>query len=50
MNSEQVAWAAGLYEGEGNIYLDHRRRTVNMRIQMTDEDVVRRMQDRKSVV
>ena len=44
--AEQLAWAAGLYEGEGSIYLDRsdqRRRDGRVRIGMslstTDQDV-----------
>lgn len=42
-----LAWAAGLFEGEGCIDISHRRnrRTgkVRLRIQMTDPDVLERM-------
>ena len=38
--SEDIAWAAGLFEGEGCI---HRRRgKLNLSVQMTDRDVVDR--------
>lgn len=40
-----VAWAAGLFEGEGCIYVGHTRGDaprVKMLLGMTDEDVVRR--------
>lgn len=45
-----MAWAAGLFEGEGNIQLtaDKRREGVWLRwlgLGMTDEDVVRRFRD-----
>lgn len=46
MTPSQVAWVAGLFEGEGTIYacLDKRngRTYWHLNIRMTDEDVVRR--------
>lgn len=38
---EQVAWAAGLFEGEGSIAY-HGKTSVSLVVGMTDEDVVRR--------
>ena len=36
-----IAWAAGLFEGEGCVHL-YRGRYVHLSLEMTDEDVVRR--------
>lgn len=48
MEREQLAWAAGLFEGEG-CFNAHRRAdgkfSVQARLAMTDEDVVRRFAD-----
>lgn len=45
--AEDVAWAAGLFEGEGSIVLQHKKTAngnvwdyANLRLGMTDEDVV----------
>jgi hypothetical protein len=40
----EIAWAAGLFEGEGTIVLfrDRTRLRVQLAVEMTDEDVVRR--------
>ena len=48
MTSEQCAWAAGLFEGEGTMlvqqmplkYGDIGREVVRLRIRMTDRDVI----------
>ena len=37
---ENIAWAAGLFEGEGSISI--KRQTAQLSLGMTDEDVVRR--------
>lgn len=40
----QIAWAAGLFEGEGTIYIaDKPKRTVRVAITMTDLDVLEEM-------
>jgi hypothetical protein len=43
---EQIAWAAGLFEGEGSMHvrgtLGQRGNAVQLRLGMTDHDVVRR--------
>ncbi len=39
----EIAWTAGLYEGEGSITV--RNGGVRLSIQMTDEDVIRRLHD-----
>src|SRR6266542_3609865 len=36
-----IAWAAGLFEGEGSMGVSHGR-YVNMQLAMADEDIVRR--------
>jgi hypothetical protein len=42
-NTEYVAWAAGLFEGEGWIYLSNKDvRRTEIGVEMCDEDVVRR--------
>jgi hypothetical protein len=40
-----LAWAAGLFEGEGCFSLHHKGRTARALLSMTDEDVVRRFHD-----
>jgi len=40
-DQQRIAWAAGLFEGEGSIS-SSRERQVRLRLWMTDEDVVRR--------
>lgn len=44
MGNEQLAWAAGLFEGEGCFSTRHcgSDRSLVARLKMTDEDVVRR--------
>lgn len=44
MNREDIAWAAGLFEGEGTFVLTRysNRLSPHAAMQMTDEDVVRR--------
>lgn len=46
--SQSLAWAAGLYEGEGTVSvsrLSTGRKQFYMRIEMTDEDVLLRFKD-----
>lgn len=45
--SEDIAWAAGLFEGEGCITTTtcHGRTTPRLLLNMTDEDTVRRFQE-----
>ena len=44
--SDEAAWAAGIFEGEGSISQSaYRRNTWYLRINMTDEDVVRRFHE-----
>ena len=38
--SEEIAWAAGLFEGEGSVCFGNN--TVTLSVAMTDEDVVRK--------
>jgi hypothetical protein len=40
---DQIAWAAGLFEGEGSMTESGGR--LDIRVKMTDEDVVRRFAD-----
>jgi hypothetical protein len=40
--AEQVAWAAGLFEGEGCFTMTARKRTPRASMYMTDEETVRR--------
>lgn len=43
MTSEaEIAWAAGLFEGEGSAFVGSGQRQAVVTVQMTDEDVVRR--------
>jgi hypothetical protein len=44
MNPTDVAWAAGLFEGEGSVIMTSARvgKTPKLALSMTDEDVVRR--------
>lgn len=42
-NREDLAWAAGIYEGEGSLYVC--RRTMLMSVKMTDLDVLQRLRD-----
>lgn len=38
----EVAWAAGLFEGEGNFHVNAERKTAKAGLSSTDEDAVRR--------
>jgi hypothetical protein len=47
-SAEEIAWAAGLFEGEGTISHVWRRREspdLQIALKMTDEDVVRRFDE-----
>jgi hypothetical protein len=51
-SDEEVAWAAGLFEGEGSIYIQRKKTTngstweyAHLKLGMTDEDVVQRFRD-----
>ena len=47
-SAEEIAWAAGLFEGEGAIsHIERRRGTLELQVAlvMTDEDVVRRFDE-----
>lgn len=48
MNEAEVAWLAGIVEGEGSIFLhprkDRPRPQPRVQAGMTDEDIIRRMQ------
>jgi hypothetical protein len=47
-SAEEIAWAAGLFEGEGAIsHLERRRGSLELQVAlvMTDEDVVRRFDE-----
>ena len=41
MNETELAWVSGVFEGEGCIHLAERQ--IILSVQMTDEDVVRRL-------
>jgi hypothetical protein len=43
MNDNMMAWAAGLFEGEGSIWFD--RKTVRMGLNTTDEDVIKKFHE-----
>ena len=46
MNEADLAWAAGIYEGEGSVYiLPHKRSCANLQISMTDLDILQRLQN-----
>jgi len=40
IDENEVAWAAGLFEGEGCLYFDKRYDRWYMKVNMTDKDVV----------
>lgn len=40
-----IAWAAGLFEGEGSIFAGKERGSITLALSMTDEDVVRRFHE-----
>lgn len=44
MNEQDVAWAAGVFEGEGSLYLRNvsSGKYATAEVKMTDEDIVRR--------
>lgn len=42
---ENLAWAVGLYEGEGSCYYDKSNKQWRMKLKMTDKDVVERFRD-----
>ena len=39
---DTIEWAAGLFEGEGNIYRNDILRVLKMSVKMKDEDIVKR--------
>lgn len=41
-NVIEIAWAAGLFEGEGSCFIGSGQRQPRVSLQMTDEDAVRR--------
>jgi hypothetical protein len=41
---EEIAWAAGLFEGEGSAFIASQHRQPKMTLVMTDQDVVERFQ------
>jgi hypothetical protein len=45
VNREEIAWAAGLFEGEGSVYVNRIRkyRYLCVEVNMTDEDIVQRL-------
>jgi hypothetical protein len=45
MNQVDMAWAAGLFEGEGCFFFEPRRAGQGAKLAMTDEDIVRRFAD-----
>lgn len=42
IHNDKIEWAAGLYEGEGNIYRDDKKRQFRMTVKMKDEDIIKR--------
>ena len=42
LDSNSVAWAAGLYEGEGSVFHSKPSNAFVLTVQMTDVDVVKR--------
>jgi len=46
VNYDDLAWCAGLYEGEGSAYTKTREGRLTVMIDMTDEDVVRAFHQR----
>ena len=42
--SSELAWAIGLFEGEGCIYLRNNKPQVHLFVRMTDLDVLERLQ------
>ena len=38
----KIEWAAGIFEGEGNIYRNDKKRIFVMSVKMKDEDVIKR--------
>ena len=45
MDPTHIAWAAGLFEGEGCMTVDKRGSTRGLQINMTDEDIIERFRD-----
>ena len=45
MNTKQIPWAAGLWEGEGWVVNQGHNGSLYVGLQMTDEDVVRRFHE-----
>jgi len=41
-HKDTIEWAAGLFEGEGNIYRNDERRIFAMSVKMKDEDIIKR--------
>ena len=39
---DKIEWAAGIFEGEGNIYRNDKRRIFVMSVKMKDEDIIKR--------
>lgn len=44
-----IAWVAGIIEGEGSIQTRSNANGLNVVVQMTDEDVIRRLRDVTSI-
>ena len=41
-NAVEIAWVAGIFEGEGTIVASSSRKSLRLQLQMTDEDIVHR--------
>lgn len=44
-HKDTLSWAVGIFEGEGNIYRNDKRRHFIMQMKMKDEDIIRRFRD-----
>lgn len=45
INDGKNQWAIGIFEGEGNIYRNDKRRNFVMSVKMKDEDIIKRFYD-----
>jgi hypothetical protein len=43
MDERQIAWAAGIFEGEGTVYAQAPRAYPHLRVVMTDQDIIERL-------
>src|SRR5256885_1789361 len=42
IRTRDIAWFAGLYEGEGTVAIERRKLIPRLHVEMTDEDIIRR--------